>query len=133
MPKSWIGVIRSHIRLYNRLKWRHLSLTFGRYFFSFHKGALKRPLYAALRYVFHACLLIIPIWYSGHIILWEESQLQWYWTPIPDAWADWMTLLLLSLCAYFLIRRLIWPATRSNSSGRYAQESSISQAFLHCS
>jgi NAD-dependent dihydropyrimidine dehydrogenase PreA subunit len=100
------------------LKWGHLSLTFGRFFLPFHKGAIKRPFYAVLRYIFHACLLIIPIWYSGHIFLWEESRLQWYWTPIPDVWADWMTLLLLSLCAYFLIRRFIWQPIRSNSSGR---------------
>jgi ferredoxin len=113
-----IEVLRRHIQLYNRLKWGHLSLTFGRYFFPFHKGAIKRPFYAAPRYIFHACLLIIPVWYSGHIFLWEESQLQWYWTPIPDVWADWLTLLLLSLCACFLIRRLIWPSTRIDSSGR---------------
>jgi hypothetical protein len=72
------------------LKWGHLSLTFGRFFLPFHKGAIKRPFYAVLRYIFHACLLIIPIWYSGHIFLWEESRLQWYWTPIPDVWADWI-------------------------------------------
>lgn len=82
----------------------------------FYKGALKKPGYTFLRYIFHACLLIVPIWFSGHIELWESSWLEWYWTPIPDAWADWMTLMLLVLCLIFIFRRFVIRAVRRDSS-----------------
>ena len=81
-----------------------------------HKVVIKKPVYATLRYIFHACMVIVPIWFSGHIFLWEESSFEWYWTAIPDGWADWMTILLLGLAAYFLIRRIILANIRSVSS-----------------
>jgi len=81
-----------------------------------HKVVIKKPVYAALRYLFHAGMVIVPIWFSGHIVLWEESRFEWYWTAIPDAWADWITILLLILAACFLLRRLILANVRSVSS-----------------
>jgi len=61
-------------------------------------------------------MLIVPIWFSGHIVLWSESRFEWEWVELPDAWADWMTLVLLGLATYFLIRRIIIPEIRLNSS-----------------
>ena len=90
--------------------------TFGRFFLPFHKAVVKKPIYATLRYIFHLCMLIVPIWYSGHIVLWSESRFEWEWVELPDAWADWMTLVLLGLAVYFLIRRIIIPEIRLNSS-----------------
>jgi nitrate reductase gamma subunit len=77
---------------------------------------IKRPVYTTLRYIFHACLVVVPIWFSGHIVLWEESSFELYWTEIPDEWADWMTILLLFLAVYFLIRRIILTNIRAVSS-----------------
>lgn len=74
----------------------------------FHRAILKKPLYAALRYVFHACLFIVPVWFSGHIDLWEDSRFEWYWTPLPDVWADRMTLVVLATCVFFMIRRAVF-------------------------
>lgn len=88
---------------------------FARFFLPFHKGVPRKPLYALARYLFHACLFIVPIWFSGHIVLWSESRFEWEWGALPDAWADAMTLLLLALAAYFLLRRIIWKGERSDS------------------
>ncbi len=87
------------------LRWAYIPASLGRFFVPFHSGVTKRPLYAILRYIFHICLIVVPIWLSGHMVLWAESRFEWDWTPLPDAWADWMTLLILALVAYFLIRR----------------------------
>jgi len=84
--------------------------------FPLHKVVIKRPVYTTLRYTFHACLVVVPVWFSGHIVLWEESRWQWYWTAIPDDWADWMTILLLFFAACFLIRRIILSNIRAVSS-----------------
>jgi ferredoxin len=97
-------------------RWAYVPAILGRLFVPFHKGISKKPLYATLRYIFHICLVVVPIWLSGHIVLWAESRFEWDWTPLPDAWADWMTLVLLALAAYFLIRHLILKHIRLASS-----------------
>lgn len=97
---------------------RHESaiVSIGRLFLPFHKAFSKRPVYATLRYLFHACLIIVPIWFSGHIVLWEESRFEWGWAALSDAWADGMTLLLLALAAFFLIRRFLIRSIRISSA-----------------
>jgi len=87
-----------------------------RSFFPFHRAVSKRPVYGTLRYIFHACLIIVPIWFSGHIILWEESRFGWSSSALPDTWADWMTLLLLAFVAFFLVRRLVFKEIRITST-----------------
>jgi ferredoxin len=94
---------------------RYILSIFSRFLFPFNKGITKKPLYALLRYVFHMCLFVVPIWLRGHIVLWSESRLEWDWTPLPDDWADWMTILLLTLAAYFLVRHILFPRVRSDS------------------
>ena len=82
----------------------------------FHKAILKKPVYIVLRYVFHICLIAVPVWLNGHIVLWEESIFEWSWVALPDVWADRLTLLFLGIATYFLIRRLAVPEIRHNSS-----------------
>jgi NAD-dependent dihydropyrimidine dehydrogenase PreA subunit/nitrate reductase gamma subunit len=88
----------------------------GRFFAPFHMAIPKRPLYAALRYIFHICMIVVPIWFSGHIMLWSFSRFEWEWNALPDIWVDWMTIILLGLAAYFLIRRIVFKDIRLSSS-----------------
>ena len=88
----------------------------ARFFLPLHKTFAKKPFYTALRYIFHICLFVVPIGLSGHIILWAESRFEWEWAALPDAWADGMTLILLALAAYFLLRRLISTRIRRDTS-----------------
>jgi NAD-dependent dihydropyrimidine dehydrogenase PreA subunit len=96
--------------------WGHSVAAFGRFLLPFHKAVLKKPVYSILRYIFHLCLIVVPIWLSGHIVLWSESRFEWEWAALPDVWADWMTLVLLGLTVYFLIRRIMFQDIRLNSS-----------------
>jgi len=73
----------------NKDKWQVYTVaTFGRFFLPFHKAVVKKPIQAILRYVFHLCMFIVPIWFSGHIVLWSESKFEWEWVELPDACAD---------------------------------------------
>lgn len=99
-----------------RLRPLYTLAIFLRAFIPLHKTLLKKPLYTLSRYVFHASLFIVPIWLTGHIALWEESRFEWYWTPIPDTWADGLTILLLVLATFFLLRRLFIGDVRRRSS-----------------
>ncbi len=94
---------------------KYLLVTLGRSLLPFHSGIKKRPLYASLRYAFHTCLFVVPIFLYGHIVLWEESRFEWGWTTLPDIWADRLTLLVLALCLTFLLRRIVVPEVRRSS------------------
>jgi ferredoxin len=91
-------------------------ITIGRALFPFHKAVIKKPFYAITRYVFHLCLIAVPIWLSGHDYLWEELEFEWTWDPMPERWADGMTLLLLGICIVLFFRRIIFREVRQNSS-----------------
>ena len=95
---------------------KYVLASLGRSLLPFHMGVMKRPVYALLRYVFHGCLFVIPIFLFGHIVLWEESRFEWGWTPLPDVWADRLTLLVLIFCLTFLLRRIVLPEVRRSSS-----------------
>ena len=95
---------------------KYVLVSLGRSLLPFHMGVKKRPVYALLRYVFHSCLFVVPIFLFGHIVLWEESRFEWGWTPLPDVWADRLTLLVLVLCLTFLLRRIVLPEVRRSSS-----------------
>lgn len=82
----------------------------------FHQAIMRKPLYVTLRYIFHISLIVVPIWLSGHIGLWEDSIFEWSWEAMPDSWADWLTLLVIGIAAIFLARRLFIPEIRQNST-----------------
>lgn len=98
------------------IRWWYNFAIFGRFFMPFHKAIFGKPFYTILRYVFHICLVGVPVWFVGHIALWEESRFEWTWSSLPDEWIDWMTLLVLGLATYFLVRRIISKDLRINSS-----------------
>lgn len=90
----------------------------GRFLGPYHMSVVKKPIYATLRYIFHFCLVVIPIWLGGHVVLWNESRLEWDWISLPDTTADWMTLILVALAVYFFGRRIFSRDVRLNSSLR---------------
>jgi len=109
-----IAIIK--VSLSVELKWRHLLTNFGRIFIPLHMAIPHKPLYVITRYIFHICLFVIPIWYGGHVYLWEEYGFNWYWTPLPDVWSDGLTIAVLTLAGLFLIRRIFVRKIRCNSS-----------------
>ncbi len=93
--------------IYQYFSWKYVLATFGRWLLPLNKDIAKNPVFTTLGYMFHICLIVVPIWFSGHISLWEESRFEWSWTPIPDGLADWMTLIFLAIALFFLLRRII--------------------------
>jgi nitrate reductase gamma subunit len=97
---------------YQYFSWKYVFTTWLLWLLPFNKDVAKNPVFAVSVYIFHACLIVVPIWLSGHISLWEMSRFEWSWKALPSAWADWMTLVLLAISIYFILRRLISPDLR---------------------
>lgn len=93
--------------IYQHFRWKYVLATLGRWLIPLNRDVVKNPVFVILAYIFHICLIIVPIWFSGHISLWEESRFEWSWTPIPDGLADWMTLIFLAIALFFFLRRVI--------------------------
>jgi len=70
-----------------------------------------RPAFSLLSGLFHICLLITPIFLTGHIISWEES---WgiSWWRLPESVTNVMTILVLLIGAFFFLRRIADPTVR---------------------
>ena len=83
--------------------------------FPLHRAVTAKPLYASIRWIFHIGIVVLPVFFGGHIVLWEMSRFEWSWAALPYAWADGLTLLLLGLCLYFIIRRVAIPEIRKSS------------------
>jgi len=95
---------------------RKPTAIFARAFLPYHRSVARKPIYAFSRYLFHLCAFGVPIWLYGHIILWEESVFEFSWQPLPDTWADRLTLIVLGLAAWFFLRRIFFKHIRIKSS-----------------
>ncbi len=71
----------------------------------------RRPVLTVVTFVFHLCLLFMPVFLLSHVVLWDESWNFSWWT-LPDGAADVMTMLVIAGCLYFLIRRMSRPEVR---------------------
>jgi nitrate reductase gamma subunit len=70
-----------------------------------------RPILTVVTFVFHLCLLFMPVFLLSHMVLWDESWNFSWWT-LPDATADVMTILVMAGCLYFLVRRVSQPEVK---------------------
>ncbi len=95
---------------------RHVPAVFPRILLPLSSVARERPIYFSIRVLFHISVLVVPVWYSGHIMLWEYSDLELSWTPIPDTVADVMTIGIIVAIGYFMMRRIVDPFLRSIST-----------------
>jgi nitrate reductase gamma subunit len=81
-----------------------------------NRTTTNHPIFMGATYLFHLCLLIAPIFLVAHVVLIEES---WNisWITIPDPIADYMTMVVIAVGIFFLIRRLSNPDVRIITDG----------------
>jgi nitrate reductase gamma subunit len=97
---------------YDYFSLKYIFATLARWLLPLNVDVKKNPVFVSCVYLFHICLIVLPIWLAGHISLWEESRFGWSWSSLPDKWADWMTLLLFAISIYFILRRALSPDLR---------------------
>jgi nitrate reductase gamma subunit len=62
-------------------------------------------------YAFHILLLGVPIFLLAHNVLWDESwKISWW--SLPEDVADYLSLLMLALILFLIIRRMVAPYAR---------------------
>ena len=71
----------------------------------------QQPIFSIVVFIFHICLLVVPVFLFAHNMLWSES---WGVSPwsMPDAVADVMTMLVLASGVFLILRRMARPEVR---------------------
>ena len=72
----------------------------------------KRPVMTIVTFAFHICLVSIPIFALGHVVLWDQSWGLSWWT-LPEGLVDVMTLVVIIGGVFFIGRRLRLPEVRN--------------------
>jgi len=70
-----------------------------------------RPLYTLASIGFHVGILLVPLFYVGHVTLWQ-STIPLAWPTMGPALADVLTLVTLSCLVFLLVGRLLIRASR---------------------
>ncbi len=76
----------------------------------------KRPIFTIVSFAFHICLILTPVFLLAHLVLLDESwNISWF--NIPDGIADWMTIIVIAGCIFYLYRRLADPVVKNVTDG----------------
>lgn len=70
-----------------------------------------KPAFTILSFLFHICLLLVPIFTLGHVMSWQESWGASWWM-MPPSLSLIMTILVVVVGVFFGMRRLADPAVR---------------------
>jgi nitrate reductase gamma subunit len=71
----------------------------------------KKPFLTIVTFAFHICLILVPLFLFAHVILWKQSwNISWWF--LSDSTADFMTLVVIGGCIFFLVRRLVLPEVK---------------------
>ncbi len=66
----------------------------------------KKPFLTIVTFVFHVCLILMPVFLFAHVISIKQSwNISWWF--VSDAAADVMTLLVIGGCIFFMVRRMV--------------------------
>jgi len=65
-----------------------------------------QPVFSLVFFVFHVCLLGVPLFLLAHNMLWEEAFGFGLWS-LPDVWADILTVILIGCAIFLFVRRLV--------------------------
>ncbi|UIJ39264.1 respiratory nitrate reductase subunit gamma [Desulfobaculum bizertense] len=93
--------------------WKHAFRSIAHWIIPFRSmNSRMEPVMSIVTFVFHICLVLVPLFTLGHIVLLEESVLGWSWPTLPDYVADIAAILVLVGCVYFAWRRLSLPQVK---------------------
>ncbi len=80
-------------------------------------GWQSNPYTALVTFVFHLCLVIVPLFLMGHVVLWDQF-FGITWPTLPDTIADIMSIVFVACCVYFGLRRFLQRDVRFLTTGK---------------
>jgi nitrate reductase gamma subunit len=94
------------------MKWKYSLRSLAHWTVPFASRSMRmRPAFVTLSFLFHICLLLIPIFTVGHVMLWKQSWGVSWWT-LPDSLSKVMTIIVIVAGIAFVMRRIADPTVR---------------------
>ncbi len=110
-----MGVVGAYRRSWDRIvNWKDVRLQTRTWLLPVRSLLRKRPVYSALSVLFHAGLILVPLFAAAHVLLWRRST-GFAWGAIPQRLADILTLTTLVAGIGLLLGRAIPSASRKLS------------------
>jgi nitrate reductase gamma subunit len=104
-----ILAIRKERFIFSYMSWKYGIRSILHWITPFAAENMRRhPILTVVTFAFHICLILTPIFLLSHVILWDESWNVSWWS-LPDGVADFMTMIVIAGCIFFLVRRLASP------------------------
>ncbi|MFO7726721.1 MAG: nitrate reductase [Desulfonatronovibrio sp.] len=75
------------------------------------RNSRMHPFMTIVSFSFHICVIIVPVFALGHVVLWEESFGLNIWS-LPDRVTDILTLAVIFSLLFFLLRRIFLKEVR---------------------
>ena len=95
--------------IFSYMSWKYSFRSILKWIIPFSSQGWKHnPSLTIVTFVFHICLIVVPVFLLSHIILWDESWNASWWS-LPDSVADVMCVVVIASCIFFLIRRITSP------------------------
>ncbi len=68
-------------------------------------GWQASPYVAVITFIFHICLIVVPVFLLGHAVLLETFHGITWWPTLSDGVADTLTVVVILCCIFFIVRR----------------------------
>ena len=80
-------------------------------------GWQRNPNTALATFIFHICLVIVPLFLLGHVVLWDQF-FGISWPTLPSVVGDIMAIAVVVCCIYFGLRRFLQRDVRFLTTGK---------------
>lgn len=110
--RMMVLVVRKERWIFTYMSWKYSMRSILHWITPFATENWRRhPVLTIATFLFHICLILVPVFLLSHIVLWDESWSISWWS-IPEGLADFMTMIVIGGCIFFLVRRLKLPEVR---------------------
>ena len=112
-----IAILFRLSRQKDRIVYNHVNLGWGlrsilHWLIPWASASMRQqPVFCIVAFIFHITLLAVPLFLAAHNTLWDEAFGIRLWS-LPDALADWMTLVLIASAVFLFVRRQRRPEVR---------------------
>jgi len=113
-----IGVVEAYRRSWDRIiNWKDVRLQTASWLFPIARLWRKRPVYSTVSVLFHAGLILVPLFAAAHVLLWRRS-VGFAWAAIPQRLADVLAIVTLAAGIGLLLGRALPAASRKLSGAQ---------------
>jgi nitrate reductase gamma subunit len=96
------------------VSWKEIRRQTIGWLFPFGRLWRERPIYSALSFLFHAGMIVTPLFLVSHVLLWRNS-VGFGWPALPQEVANWLTLLVIITGTGIFLGRLLHSGARQLS------------------